>query len=59
MVRLVDDLMEVSRITRDRIELRKEPVDLAEIVRTAVETSQPLIDAGPASVSTSTSRTSR
>jgi signal transduction histidine kinase/ActR/RegA family two-component response regulator len=45
LVRLVDDLMEVSRITRDRIELRKEPIDLAEIVRTAVETSQPLIDA--------------
>ncbi|HEU5182006.1 MAG TPA: ATP-binding protein, partial [Candidatus Polarisedimenticolia bacterium] len=45
MVRLVDDLMEVSRITRGKIEIRKEPVDLAAVVRTAVETSRPLIDA--------------
>jgi PAS domain S-box-containing protein len=45
MVRLVDDLMEISRITRDRIELRKELVGLDQIVRTAVETSRPLIDA--------------
>ena len=45
MIRLVDDLMEVSRITRDKIELRREPVQLAKIVRTAVETSMPLIDA--------------
>ena len=46
MVRLVDDLMEASHIKSDRIVLRKERVDLTEIVRTAVETSQPLIDAG-------------
>jgi len=46
MTRLVDDLLEVSRITRGTIELRKEPVDLAGIVRGAVETSQPLIEAG-------------
>ena len=45
MVRLVDDLMEVSRITRGKIELRKERVDLGTIVRSAIETSQPLIDA--------------
>jgi PAS domain S-box-containing protein len=44
MVRLVDDLMEVSRITRGSIELRKERIDLAGIVRSAVETSRPLID---------------
>jgi PAS domain S-box-containing protein len=46
MVRLVDDLMEVSRITRGKIELRREPVELAAVVRSAVETSRPLIDAG-------------
>jgi signal transduction histidine kinase len=46
MVRLVDDLLEVSRITRGTIELRLEPVDLAAAVRAAVETSRPLIDAG-------------
>jgi CheY-like chemotaxis protein len=46
MARLVDDLLEVSRITRGTIELRREPVDLAGIVRAAVETSLPLIEAG-------------
>jgi signal transduction histidine kinase len=45
MVRLVDDLMEVSRITRGKVEIRREPVTLAEIVRSAVETSRPLIEA--------------
>ena len=45
MVRLVDDLMEVSRITRGKIELHKERIDAADIVRSAVETSHPLIDA--------------
>jgi len=45
MVRLVDDLMELSRITRGLIELRKDHTDLASIVRMAVETSKPLIAA--------------
>ncbi|HEX4147124.1 MAG TPA: ATP-binding protein [Pirellulales bacterium] len=45
MSRLVDDLLDVSRITRDRIELRKERVELAAVVGSAVETSRPLIDA--------------
>jgi signal transduction histidine kinase/ActR/RegA family two-component response regulator len=45
MVRLVDDLMEVSRITRGKVELRMEPVELAAIVRSAVEASRPLIEA--------------
>jgi PAS domain S-box-containing protein len=44
MVRLVDDLMEVSRITRGKIDLKLERVPFAEIVHSAVETSQPLID---------------
>ncbi len=46
MVRLVDDLLEVSRITRGKIELRKERVELAAVIRSAVEASQPMIDAG-------------
>lgn len=46
MVRLVDDLMELSRITRGVIELRKEETDLATVLRSAVETSSPLITAG-------------
>ena len=44
MTRLVEDLLDVSRITRDKIDLRKEYVELATIVKTAVETSRPLID---------------
>jgi PAS domain S-box-containing protein len=44
MVRLVDDLMEVSRITRGLIELRKEDTDLATLIRGAVESSKPLIE---------------
>ncbi|MEO8308470.1 MAG: ATP-binding protein [Pseudomonadota bacterium] len=46
MVRLVDDLMEVSRITRGQVELRKQRIDLASVMHGAVETSKPLIDAG-------------
>ncbi len=45
LVRLVDDLLEVSRITRGKVELRKEPAELAAIVASAVETSRPLIEA--------------
>jgi PAS domain S-box-containing protein len=45
MVRLVDDLLEVSRITGGKIELRKEPVTLSAVVDSAVETSRPLIEA--------------
>jgi len=44
-VRLVDDLLDVSRITRGKIELRKERVELAAVVASAVETSRPLIEA--------------
>ncbi len=45
LVRLVDDLLEMSRITRGAFELRRESVDLAEVVRNAVETSRPLVEA--------------
>ncbi|MGO9599338.1 MAG: ATP-binding protein [Isosphaeraceae bacterium] len=44
MVRLVDDLLELSRITRGSIELRKEATDLTTIIRSAVEISRPLIE---------------
>jgi len=44
MVRLVDDLLEVSRITRGKIDLRREPLDLTDVVRSALEISRPLID---------------
>ncbi|HXC50018.1 MAG TPA: PAS domain S-box protein [Candidatus Limnocylindrales bacterium] len=44
MVRLVDDLLDVSRISRGKIELRTEPIELSDVVRSALETSRPLIE---------------
>ena len=46
MAHLLDDLLDVSRITRNKLELRKQPVALASLIDAAVETSRPLIDAG-------------
>lgn len=43
LVRLVDDLLEVSRLTRGKITLRKEPVIINNIVRSALESTEPLI----------------
>ena len=45
MVRLIDDLLDVSRISRGKFELRKERIDLAAAIKSAVDTAQPLIDA--------------
>jgi len=45
LARLVDDLLDVSRITSAKIQLRREPVDLAGIVARVVETARPAIDA--------------
>ncbi|WP_427912891.1 PAS domain-containing sensor histidine kinase [Ramlibacter sp. MMS24-I3-19] len=45
LTRLVDDLLDVSRLTTGKITLRPERVDIAEIVRHSVETVRPLIDA--------------
>ena len=42
--RLVDDLLDVSRITQNKIELKIEAVDVAAVVAVAVETVRPLID---------------
>ncbi|HEX3129232.1 MAG TPA: PAS domain S-box protein [Thermoanaerobaculia bacterium] len=42
--RLVDDLLDVSRFTRGKIELRKRPVELRPIVEGAVETTRPLLE---------------
>ena len=44
LVRLVDDLLDVSRVMRGKIELRKERIELATIIARALETVQPLID---------------
>ena len=44
MVRLVDDLLDLSRVSRGRIELRTARIDLADALRAAIETSGPLIE---------------
>jgi PAS domain S-box-containing protein len=44
LARLLDDLLDISRITRDKLELRKQPVELEPIINMAVETSRPIID---------------
>jgi len=44
LTRLVDDLLDVSRINHGRLEIRKEPVDLARMLRTAVETTHPFVE---------------
>lgn len=46
MVRLIDDLLDVSRIGQNKMELRRERVQLTDVVSSAVETARPLIDAG-------------
>jgi len=45
MVRLVNDLMEISRITRGKIELDMGAIDLRQVLRDALELSRPLLDA--------------
>jgi PAS domain S-box-containing protein len=44
LIRLVDDLLEVSRISGGRLDLRKEAVDLASVLQSAIESSAPLIE---------------
>ena len=44
MIRLIDDLMDVSRITQGKVELRKETVGLRAIVHSAIELARPLME---------------
>ncbi|MFY9627925.1 MAG: PAS domain S-box protein [Methylocystis sp.] len=46
LVRLVDDLLEVARITSGKIQLRKQHLDLSSVIHQAIETSYPLLQAG-------------
>ncbi len=46
MVRLVDDLLEASRLSRGMITLHREPLDLRQAVQAGLEQSRPLIEAG-------------
>jgi signal transduction histidine kinase/CheY-like chemotaxis protein len=45
MVRLVDDLLDVSRIAKGKLQLRRERIELTTVVESAVEESRPIIDA--------------
>jgi signal transduction histidine kinase/ActR/RegA family two-component response regulator len=45
VVRLIDDLLDISRITRDKLVLRREPVTLASVIRDSIDTVRPTIDA--------------
>lgn len=45
MVRLIDDLLDVSRINRNKMELRRARVALSDVVASAVETARPVLDA--------------
>ena len=45
LIRLVDDLLEVSRVSRGKIELRRQPVELSAVLMSAIETSRPAIEA--------------
>lgn len=44
LTHLVDDLLDLARINSGKIELRREPLDLRDVLRAAVESAQPLID---------------
>ncbi|MBA3788879.1 PAS domain S-box protein [Patescibacteria group bacterium] len=44
MTRLIDDLLDVARISSNRLELRNERVNLNEVLKMAIETSQPVLD---------------
>jgi len=44
LVRLIDDLLDVARVSQGKIELRRERIQAADVIRSAVESSQPLIE---------------
>jgi PAS domain S-box-containing protein len=46
MARLLDDLLDVTRISRGKVELRRETLDIAALVRESLQTSMPLIETG-------------
>ena len=43
LVRLVDDLLDVSRISQGKLELRRQRIELSEVVKTALDTCEPLV----------------
>jgi len=57
LVRLVDDLLDVSRIARGKIVLKEEPIELAEVVARAIEIASPLLEERQHHLTLSVSRT--
>jgi signal transduction histidine kinase/ActR/RegA family two-component response regulator len=57
LVRLVDDLLDVSRITRGTVELRKQRVELAEVVAKGIEMASPILEQRKQELSLSVPRT--
>ncbi|MEZ6051605.1 MAG: CheR family methyltransferase [Planctomycetaceae bacterium] len=52
MSRLLDDLLDVSRVTHNKIELHMKPVDVSAIVENAIDAVKPMIDAGGLTLTT-------
>jgi signal transduction histidine kinase len=46
LVRLIDDLLDIARITRGKLELRKDTTTLQDVLQSAIETAMPLIEQG-------------
>ncbi|MCI0641746.1 MAG: ATP-binding protein [Gemmataceae bacterium] len=44
MIRLIDDLLDLNRITRNRLELRKQTIQLSDVIQSAMEAARPAID---------------
>jgi signal transduction histidine kinase/ActR/RegA family two-component response regulator len=45
MVRLIDDLLDISRISHGKIQLKKTPIELAKVIQTVIDTALPTIEA--------------
>ena len=45
LMRLVDDLLDVSRITRGKVQLRRRPIEMGEVIAAAIEMASPLLEA--------------
>ena len=59
MVRLIDDLLDISRISRNKLELRKARIPFSAVIESAVETARPLIDSKRHTLAVDAARTSR
>lgn len=44
LTRLIDDLMDISRITRNKLELRRQRIALADVIQGAIESSRPIVE---------------